>query len=63
MLSRITLALIFAFAVIAAAPAFAKSKADECRPWDGDYHWICRRLGGTQVNWGMAGAAGHSPFK
>jgi hypothetical protein len=41
MLSRITLALIFAFAVIAAAPAFAKSKADECRPWDGDYHWIC----------------------
>ena len=41
MLIRITLALIFAFAVIAAAPAFAKSKADECRPWDGDYHWIC----------------------
>ena len=41
MLSRITLALIFAIAVIAAAPASAKSSADQCRPWDGDYHWEC----------------------
>jgi hypothetical protein len=41
MLSKIALTLVFAIAVITAAPASAKPNADQCRPWDGEYHWIC----------------------
>ena len=41
MLSKIILILAFATAVIATVPASAKPTADQCLPWDGEYHWIC----------------------
>jgi hypothetical protein len=41
MLSKITLALILAIAVVATVPASAKPSPDQCRPWDGEYHWVC----------------------
>jgi hypothetical protein len=41
MLGKITLTLVLAIAAIATVPASAKPSADQCRPWDREYHWIC----------------------
>ena len=45
MLSKITLALVFAVAVLATVPASAQSdssvKQNQCAPYDGGVHWLC----------------------